>query len=388
MNNINSNYKPDNSDFNPIRQTTQNISIKKSREETSQSTKIFSQNVSTLKPPSSSLHKKNVKSRSPLFSETVTYPKDDFDRENLASKIQVGDIIFTKVTRGKGANVVDKGISFLQRILSIFKRGRSKKGSSIIHASIVTGIDTDRLGRSRILISEAMPSKKGKSGLRTVDLFRQSNATLGSGKAYEYQIFRANKNTQNTVTTAAKIAKRIAPKVPYLTGPRRAKTEHKTKFSFKIALKSIFRKKKSLGKSGTRRVFKQIFDETLQHLNPSGKKKKSRKFFCSYFTSHVLQQAEASERWTEIMNKSTEISKEYTNYTNQIKNAKTPKEGKKIIDIMAKKFEKKYGDLIRNKMKTFNFDAKKMSPQDFYQFVTDTEKGFEPTGRFHENFLI
>ncbi len=293
------------------------------------------------------------------------------DRREICSQIKRGDILVMRVTGKKNVHIVDLFITYFQALSQKLGFASKKSDSSAIHVAVVVGVDS---AKGNVIISEAMPGKH--SGLRTVDLFEHSSCKLPKGSGYDYQIFHAKPHFAKVAKKAAAIAERFAPKASYLLTPeeKAGKIKEKdkkylvNKFSFLTALKGMF-KTKEFDFDAQKRLFKGIFEE-YAHTNVSiGGKKYGRKMFCSAFAAQVFQKAAAEDAWNALVKKHPDlISKlqKVEKKTHDMPNRNANKD----ISNWAKEMARSHGDELGQKMKAFDIDFKKTTPQDLVRYFT------------------
>jgi len=292
-------------------------------------------------------------------TEINVFPTTADQKRQLAEKLKPGCLVFTKMT--KGTHRVDSLIHWSQKIVTAVTRRSSLQNSSsrFVHVSIV--VRSDETG---IWVAEAMPVK-GKSHLRVVNLLEHNSCKLGPGSIYEYHIVAPDPKVEHIASQAATIAEKLAPQLEY--GNRHA-AKSKSKFSFKLGLKAILIKSHpKMTQGGYKRIFKNIFDASIREktndqelLNATGGKGKTRKFFCSYFASHVLQQAAAFEAWKMVLASpalSDELDALIKVQDGRVINA----DGE--VSAWAKKMAKEQATALDSAMQSFKVDPKKTSVQ-------------------------
>jgi hypothetical protein len=271
----------------------------------------------------------------------------------------VGDVIVTRATGLKKVESVDPFIVFLQKTAKLFGKSSKSADPTVVHVAIVTGIDREN---GRVLISEAMPSKGG--GLRTVDMLSHASSVLEKGMDYKLEVLRVDTSYQETAKKAAEIALRLAPKASYLRSPNEARPERKfaSKFSFKLAIKSIFKKHTNMNERTMRGIFKGLFEESINSQTAIGSKK-SKKFFCSSFGAGVFQRSEASAAWDSFVKQHSGVAESLKDLKNKV-DPKHPNKNKEV-SAWSKKMTKSYGKVFLPHIKNFQFNSDRVSPQDF-----------------------
>lgn len=304
------------------------------------------------------------------FTEThlpeVIFPKTLEEKQKMCDQFKVGDVIVERMVSYKSLALIDVFISVIQQLSKFLGFARENADSRAIHIAVVVGVDREK---GRVLISEAMPSSS-QSGLRTVDFLSHSACILKKDSEYNYQLFRPNTPYAATAVKAAAIAKRFAPKVSYLKESTDDDTpkdqKYLNKFTYTLALKSMFKKDKSFDFDAQKRTLKGIF-ETAVFTNVSIGDKTGRNLYCSAFGSQVFQKAFAEEAWNELIIKHPDLQKGLEELVMKTSKLTHYNENRDVTK-WAREVATQYGKELGDHMKAFKIDFKHTTPQDLVAY--------------------
>lgn len=290
-------------------------------------------------------------------------------KRELAKSVKPGDIVFTKFTEKFLFPVkIDASISVLQKVVNGVQRKKGVEGiHRITHTAIVVAVDDQK---GKILVAEAMPTGK-KNELRVIDLLCDSSMVLTDKEPYEYLILRMDEKKAGSLPEkAARIADNLATPASYLRQNARedmSKGQHR--FSYAEGFIAIFSHGSSRirTQSYAKRLFEKVLDEHLRRVEGRQKASggaKGRKFFCSYFATHVYQQAELSEHFDRI--------KQLKGISEGLEKIEQLPEGKartSELNRWASRMAKEHGKKIGNMVENFALDPKYTSPEQLMEFL-------------------
>ena len=299
--------------------------------------------------------------------QSFTFPAaNEVEKKNeVARSVKAGDIVFTKFT-GKTPFTakMDGTISVLQRVVRKIQRKKdTQEMHRITHTAVVVKVDEQR---GRILVAEAMPTKK-KNELRVIDLLSDHSMVLTAKEPFEYHILRMDAKRAGTQPCrAAEIAESLSTPASYLLNEESQRCPLKPhRFSYREGFIAIFCNGASRCKTEgfAKRLFEKVADEHFgstagyQRVTP-------KSFFCSYFATYVYQQAEVASHF------------------DQIKELKGVKEGLEAIQEMPEgrrrtlalnrwtaRMAKEHRTAISSMVKTFALDPKYTSPDQLMDFL-------------------
>ncbi len=203
------------------------------------------------------------------------------DLQQNPSKIQKGDLIFTRLDRGFQRH--DTFIFLLQKINRLFTGKLAPLDNSrFVHVALVTKVEG-----GKVEIAEAMPAKGAQ--LRRINFLKHNSYTLYKNDKYHYEVYRPTANFENVALKSAEIAEKITqPCGDLKTDEHEKEKDMMNTFSFRIALKGMIKKDFRLSKGGKKRAFKAIYDERKDKGYAIGGSK-VRQFFCSSFVGYLFQ---------------------------------------------------------------------------------------------------
>ncbi|MCE5316413.1 MAG: hypothetical protein LLG04_03495 [Parachlamydia sp.] len=308
-------------------------------------------------------------------NHAISFPAsyDLKQRQEIAGKLQRGDVIFTKYRGSFSLTAAHKPSSIITFFQAIANKLSGKKDKDefyrMTHAVVVVEVDK---ASGNVLIAESLPLIKDRNQLRVADLFSDPYLKLGPKDPWQYQVFRMHSSKAGKIPTqAADIAESLAtrerylPKSSILTNAIRGSHA----YSFIKGLLSLFGKMRD--RVGTeryaKRLFKQVADEYLrqtEHRSKATGGKRDRAFYCSYFAAHVFQQAEIYQKIEQI--------EKMDGVKQGLARIKAIKEGPARTTELrkwSKDMGKRHRSEISQLIQSFNLDPKHSSPKELIRFL-------------------
>jgi hypothetical protein len=263
-----------------------------------------------------------------------------FDVDTLLDHLQPGDILFKKMPEDT-SHIVVLGQKLIAPLIS---GHQDREGYKYSHASIYLGDGK---------IAEAVPDHDG-SDVRILDLKHPKIALDSDSPLQNIQYMVARSSDPQLAKEAAEIALQVAQPAE-IEGENGLK---KTDFSYtKIhALRSIWHPS-GFGPYARERYFKQYYYDR-HHLRPKdfmGLKS----FFCSYFVGYCFQTAESRRIMPAIVPDEDTPVRGYTHFGTAL-----------FREIWAKIRRLQLWKPMSEQVK-YKFDAKRLTPQDFRNFMTN-----------------
>lgn len=255
--------------------------------------------------------------RPELPSSKIYHYGNEDEMEAATQEIRPGDIVCVRMKEGVHRDRKMKQlIARFQQIVNFFAgRGGTKDQVNTVHIAMVVKAEGKTLH-----IAEAVPNQD--YNLRTVDLWNHKTVLLEEEDVMEYDIYRPTDGM--LAEKAVEIAKRLCLKSGQVLNseqgldldednPTRAEQSKerlshpfRATYSFLEGAKSILFGRILAGfrsKAPRERFYLSLFDEALEARQTTSDQAKGNEFYCSYFVSHIYQQAEAERMWNTSLEK-------------------------------------------------------------------------------------
>ncbi len=295
----------------------------------------------------------------PVNATVMKYPKTEEARKNVAEHFRTGDIIFT--TQKVFFFSLSSLLQFVFKLLRIQWPFREAQYS---HAAIVVSVTGER-----VLVADIVMSQGSRP--RVYDVLTNFHSRLGWTTTYTVirsgdSVMHVKENGQSLVEKVAAVADRMGVMNRYLKKeyPNRQdvpKTTPRSGFAYREGFRAIlYGWQPNESQMSRIRIFKQIYDEHTKNRIATGGVR-PRRFFCSYFVAHVLQQVEAYRAFGAVAACNVGLWNRLNDLQEQVKNLGS-KEKSQYLHQWAVEMAAGYGDQVVQRMQRFKFDPKTIAP--------------------------